>query len=988
MVFHTRGLRYPSPPVRGPLRDVCAFLALIFLLGACAGGGGSGSSSSLPDAASTTPASQTGNSQTGTTGTSTSFPVQNTQTSYASIDSSTRQPRILLHKARYNPLVVLTWGWPRLVDRDSILRYEYRMDEGSWEILPGMRRNLVVDDLADGQAYTFQVRAIIDGADPVVSNEVRAHDHPPSIYNPQPDQVLNLQARGGDGSIFLSWRPPVPTFYHEDPTARESIQFYLYRQSGGDWKKTDTSTAHIVEGLENDRAYTFSVRAISNHGIGEEASVTASTSSAAQLPDAPTGLVARFSSPWTDLSWNAPLWDGGEAITSYQYQVNDGTWQDIDTNELSTTSCPYWCVYGAALNTLAGGDRIRVRARNQDGAGVGSNEARVSALPVLSVSDASAREGVNETMVFVVKLNRRSSASVSVSVATSNGSAHSGSDYSPVNTTLTFDAGQTSKSVAVTVLDDEIDEAAETFTLTLSNPSGALILDGEGTGTIVNTDVLPRAWVTRFGRMVGQQAMDAIDARIGAGPANQVVVGGRVLDASKSQEALQRDEPAGFDTGSYDPGWSAGELAGKNIGAHALKHASAFQFSEAIEGSPSQWTVWGRLATGGFEAEDGGVDLDGEVSSGFLGADITHGDWLGGVALGVSEGEGDFERGAGTDKGRLESRLASIYPYARYALGERIDIWGMVGYGSGEMELTTNEKIDTDLEMRMGALGVRAELASENLDLALKSDVMWVQTESDARRTSHGGWLEGARGEVSRIRLQLAGARTFRLESGAFMIPSMEFGVRHDGGDAETGTGLEAEAGMQFITDSLSLRAGVHGLLAHEESDYEEWGVSGSIQKTPDSSGRGLSLSAASTWGLTLDQDERLWSAQDAAGVLDQDTLGAPGRSRPSSAMAWGYAGTGVFWCRMPGTSFRAPGTAATVWVGDGISIQASSWTLKAGAARMPGRMDRNTPSSCPPICSGRPVSIRVHTRASVHVYTQLVAHLATGRPLNKKGFT
>ena len=56
----------------------------------------------------------------------------------------------------------------------------------------------------------------------------------------------------------------------------------------------------------------------------------------------------------------------------------------------------------------------------------------------------------------------------------------------------------------------------------------------------------------------------------------------------------------------------------------------------------------------------------------------------------------------------------------------------------------------------------------------------------------------------------------------------------------------------------------MRSLVAHEESGYEEWGVSGAIRMTPDASGRGLTLSIASAWGRTGSAAERLWSAPDA----------------------------------------------------------------------------------------------------------------------------
>ena len=67
--------------------------------------------------------------------------------------------------------------------------------------------------------------------------------------------------------------------------------------------------------------------------------------------------------------------------------------------------------------------------------------------------------------------------------------------------------------------------------------------------------------------------------------------------------------------------------------------------------------------------------------------------------------------------------------------------------------------------------------------------------------------------------------------------------MRHDGGDAETGTGVEVGAGIRYAGSGVTVEGSVRGLVAHEASGYEEWGASGSVRIDPGASGRGLSLS-------------------------------------------------------------------------------------------------------------------------------------------------
>ena len=70
----------------------------------------------------------------------------------------------------------------------------------------------------------------------------------------------------------------------------------------------------------------------------------------------------------------------------------------------------------------------------------------------------------------------------------------------------------------MSVLDDARDEDEETFTLTLSIPSGrnARLADTTGAGTIENSDAMPQAWLAGCGRTVVEQVLEAVEDRSAA----------------------------------------------------------------------------------------------------------------------------------------------------------------------------------------------------------------------------------------------------------------------------------------------------------------------------------------------------------------------------------------------------------------------------------------------------------------------------------------
>ena len=184
----------------------------------------------------------------------------------------------------------------------------------------------------------------------------------------------------------------------------------------------------------------------------------------------------------------------------------------------------------------------------------------------LTVADARAKEGTDETIDFTVSLSRATRAAVTVAYATADGTATAGSDYTATSGTLTFAAGETEQTVSVPVLDDAHDEGEETLTLRLSAATGAVLADGEATGTIKNTDPLQRAWLARFGRTAATHVTDAVGERLRAGSgASHVTVGGYRLPLEK--RATGTAEPGGATTEPETTTDSAG-LPADGAGGH------------------------------------------------------------------------------------------------------------------------------------------------------------------------------------------------------------------------------------------------------------------------------------------------------------------------------------------------------------------------------------------------------------------------------------
>jgi uncharacterized delta-60 repeat protein len=121
--------------------------------------------------------------------------------------------------------------------------------------------------------------------------------------------------------------------------------------------------------------------------------------------------------------------------------------------------------------------------------------------PSLAVNDATVTEGATgtTTATFTVTLSAVSGQAVTVNYLTASGTATAGSDFFQTSGTLTFNPGETSKTVPVFVIGDTAFEPDETFPINLSNAVNATLSRAQGLGTILNDDVTdPGAGTLQF----------------------------------------------------------------------------------------------------------------------------------------------------------------------------------------------------------------------------------------------------------------------------------------------------------------------------------------------------------------------------------------------------------------------------------------------------------------------------------------------------------
>ena len=609
---------------------------------------------------------------------------------------------------------------------------------------------------------------------------------------------------------------------------------------------------------------------------------------------------------------------------------------------------------GGTIRDRDGNDAVLAHAAAARAAVPAEAAARADG-PALRVADARVREAANAAIGFTVTLAPAASAPVTVDYASADGTAKAGEDYTAASGTLVFAPGETEKTVAVAVLDDAHDEGEETFVLRLSNASGAELADAEAVGTIVNSDHMPKAWLARFGRTVTGHVLDAVEARLEAPRAagGQATLAGQALpswnddggvggSAAGANDAAAPHGAPGIDAADRAAEairtWLAGAGAhGRDGGAYGEDGRARFESrgltgrefvtgtSFALTGGSAEGggfaALWGRGAMTRFDGREGDLTLDGEVTTGLLGADWATERWTAGLAVGHSTGTGGYREGgscAGDQcGGRVEATLTGVYPYAGLTLTDRLSAWAAAGYGAGEVRVTPEgvAAMTADLAMSMGAAGLRSELLKpengEGLALAVKGDARFTRTSSKAVGSGDGK-LEAADADVWLLRTGIEGARRFALGDGgdgAAVTPSFELGLRLDGGDAETGVGADMGGGLAFADPrrGLVFESRARGLIAHEASGFREWGASVSFGFDPrPETERGLSLSLTQSWGASPTGGmDSLLGRETLAGLAANDDGGRfEASSRLEGELGYGLAAFGGAFTGTPNIGF------------------------------------------------------------------------------------
>ncbi|MDB4858081.1 S8 family serine peptidase [Alphaproteobacteria bacterium] len=225
---------------------------------------------------------------------------------------------------------------------------------------------------------------------------------------------------------------------------------------------------------DDDAAPAISIANVSRAENGGTATMTATLAAASgkavTFDYATSNGTATAGSDYTAASGSLTI-AAGQTTKTFTVAITDDTTDEVD--ETVTVSI------SNAVNTSNATASATLTITDNDNA------------PTLSIADAQSTNEASASTNLTVSLSEASAKAISVDWATSNGTATAGSDYTAASGTLSFAAGETTKTVAVAVIQDNTFEGNETVTITLTNPSNATIADATATLTITEDDVGP-----------------------------------------------------------------------------------------------------------------------------------------------------------------------------------------------------------------------------------------------------------------------------------------------------------------------------------------------------------------------------------------------------------------------------------------------------------------------------------------------------------------
>lgn len=423
-------------------------------------------------------------------------------------------------------------------------------------------------------------------------------------------------------------------------------------------------------------------------------------------------------------------------------------------------------------------------------------------------------------------------------------------------------------------------------TVVATNDAGSISVDF---GVTVTTVTEERLVYTDILAAMGRGMLSSVSSTIGGRFAQtaaerQLAVGNRRVDGLASGLEALVSLTGTQETGKYGMGGEnidqmSGQPVSQPVSARELMRGTSFYYAlddapQAGGGAGLSYTIWGAGDWNAFEgAAAETATYDGSLISGYFGMDVSKvGSWTSGVAVGRTTGSSDYD--VAVSDGKLETTLNSVYPYVLWHVPSYIiEVWGIGGFGSGQVE---SNEMTSDLSMLMFLVGARAQLVGsgiEGLDLGIIGDAGIANLSAADSESASLSDLEAG---IHRVRLGLEGSGTIEMENGMRVSPFAQVAGRYDGGDGQTGGGLEVAGGLKIAQGRAVVEARGRLLASHSGDEVKEHGISLAAYIKPMGAGRqGLSMAVVPRIGADTDMSGDVWREDSVEGLERSSRPGA-----------------------------------------------------------------------------------------------------------------
>lgn len=388
-----------------------------------------------------------------------------------------------------------------------------------------------------------------------------------TIQNDDQASLVISQIYPGGGLTGASYTNDFVEIYNRATTTVDfsvtphSIQFLS--TGGTTWAKTDLTNGTLAPG------HYFLIKEASGGGTGA-ALPAADANGTINLTSTTAGKVALVSNT-TLLTTNCPGDDGAQPFNPTGAAIADFV------GYLGSASTANHCYEGSGPASFTSGSNTTADFRkaggcldNNDNANdffVAQPNPRNTASPIgdcrpeIVINDVTVAEGNSGTVnaTFTVTLTATSGQTVTVDFVTADNTATAPADYQSNSGTLTFNPGDTTKTITVLVNGDTLDEANETFFVNLTNPVNASIVDAQGLGAITDNDPPPSLSINDVSVGEGDSGTTAMNFTVTLSTASGQVVTVNYATADNTATAPS-DYQSASGTVTFNPGETAKQI--------------------------------------------------------------------------------------------------------------------------------------------------------------------------------------------------------------------------------------------------------------------------------------------------------------------------------------------------------------------------------------------------------------------------------------------